>query len=93
MNSEESHMLSIGLTGGIGSGKTTVADLFAAHGVPVIDTDLIAHGITAPGGDAMPLIASQFGPEFVAGDGSLNRANAFSPMAPPRRGSKRSRIR
>ena len=67
-------MLSIGLTGGIGSGKTTVADLFAAHGVPVIDTDLIAHGITAPGGVAMPLIASQFGPEFVAGDGSLNRA-------------------
>ena len=67
-------MFSIGLTGGIGSGKTTVADLFAAHGVPVIDTDLIAHGITAPGGVAMPLIASQFGPEFVAGDGSLNRA-------------------
>jgi dephospho-CoA kinase len=67
-------MLSIGLTGGIGSGKTTVADLFAAHGVPVIDTDLIAHGITAPGGVAMPLIASQFGLEFVAGDGSLNRA-------------------
>ena len=67
-------MFSIGLTGGIGSGKTTVADLFAAHGVPVIDTDLIAHRITAPGGVAMPLIASQFGPEFVAGDGSLNRA-------------------
>jgi dephospho-CoA kinase len=67
-------MFSIGLTGGIGSGKTTVADLFAAHGVPVIDTDLIAHGITAPGGVAMPLIARQFGPEFVAGDGSLNRA-------------------
>ena len=51
-------MFSIGLTGGIGSGKTTVADLFAAHGVPVIDTDLIAHQITAPGGVAMPLIAS-----------------------------------
>jgi dephospho-CoA kinase len=51
-------MFSIGLTGGIGSGKTTVADLFATHGVPVIDTDLIAHGITAPGGVAMPLIES-----------------------------------
>jgi dephospho-CoA kinase len=66
-------MISIGLTGGIGSGKTTVADLFAAHGVPVIDTDLIAHGITAPGGVAMPLIASEFGSEYVAADGSLDR--------------------
>jgi dephospho-CoA kinase len=67
-------MFSIGLTGGIGSGKTTVADLFAAHGVPVIDTDLIAHGITAPGGVAMPLIEREFGREFVAQDGSLDRA-------------------
>ncbi|SAL70357.1 dephospho-CoA kinase [Caballeronia telluris] len=67
-------MFSIGLTGGIGSGKTTVADLFAAHGVTVIDTDLIAHGITAPGGVAMPLIESEFGREFVAQDGSLDRA-------------------
>ncbi|MDR5751706.1 MULTISPECIES: dephospho-CoA kinase [unclassified Caballeronia] len=67
-------MFSIGLTGGIGSGKTTVADLFAAHGVTVIDTDLIAHGITAPGGVAMPLIESKFGREFVAQDGSLDRA-------------------
>jgi dephospho-CoA kinase len=67
-------MFSIGLTGGIGSGKTTVADLFAARGVPVIDTDLIAHGITAPGGVAMPLIEREFGREFVAQDGSLDRA-------------------
>jgi dephospho-CoA kinase len=67
-------MFSIGLTGGIGSGKTTVADLFAAHGVTVIDTDLIAHGITAPGGVAMPLIESEFGREFVAENGSLDRA-------------------
>ena len=67
-------MFSIGLTGGIGSGKTTVADMFAARGVPIIDTDLIAHQITAPGGVAMPLIESTFGPEYVAADGSLDRA-------------------
>ena len=67
-------MFSIGFTGGIGSGKTTVADMFAARGVPVIDTDLIAHQITAPGGVAMPLIESAFGPQYVAADGSLDRA-------------------
>jgi dephospho-CoA kinase len=71
---KELRMYSIGLTGGIGSGKTTVADCFASHGVPLIDTDLIAHQITAPGGVAMPLIASRFGPEYVAADGSLDRA-------------------
>jgi dephospho-CoA kinase len=67
-------MFAVGLTGGIGSGKSTVADLFAAHGVPLVDTDLIAHRITAPHGIAMPLIAAEFGDSFVAADGSLNRA-------------------
>ncbi|WP_175945158.1 dephospho-CoA kinase [Caballeronia sp. BCC1704] len=67
-------MFSIGLTGGIGSGKSTVADLFAARGVPLVDTDLIAHQVSAPGGVAMPLIASEFGSAFVAPDGSLDRA-------------------
>ncbi|KMY86752.1 Dephospho-CoA kinase [Candidatus Paraburkholderia calva] len=67
-------MFSIGLTGGIGSGKSTVADMFAARGVPLVDTDLIAHQVTAPEGVAMPLIASEFGPEFVAASGALNRA-------------------
>lgn len=66
-------MFSIGLTGGIGSGKSTVADRFAAHGVPLVDTDLIAHQVTAPGGVAMPLIASEFGDAFVAPDGALDR--------------------
>ncbi|HEY1610381.1 MAG TPA: dephospho-CoA kinase, partial [Paraburkholderia sp.] len=47
-------MFVVGLTGGIGSGKSTVADLFAARGVPVVDTDVIAHRITAPHGIAMP---------------------------------------
>jgi dephospho-CoA kinase len=67
-------MFVVGLTGGIGSGKSTVADLFAAHGVPLVDTDLIAHRITAPHGIAMPLIAGEFGAAFVAADGSLDRA-------------------
>ncbi|AIO34112.1 dephospho-CoA kinase [Burkholderia cenocepacia] len=67
-------MFSVGLTGGIGSGKTTVADLFAARGATLVDTDLIAHRITAPGGLAMPAIEQAFGPDFVAADGSLDRA-------------------
>ncbi|MGF6567956.1 dephospho-CoA kinase [Paraburkholderia sp. GAS333] len=67
-------MFVVGLTGGIGSGKSTVADLFAAHGVPLVDTDLIAHRITAPRGLAMPQIAAEFGEAFVAPDGSLDRA-------------------
>ena len=67
-------MFAVGLTGGIGSGKSTVADLFAAHGVPLVDTDLIAHRITAPHGIAMPQIAAEFGASFVAADGSLDRA-------------------
>jgi dephospho-CoA kinase len=68
-------MFVVGLTGGIGSGKSTVADLFAAHGVPLVDTDLIAHRITAPHGIAMPRIAAEFGAAFVAADGSLDRAS------------------
>ena len=67
-------MFAIGLTGGIGSGKTTVADLFAARGASLVDTDLIAHRITAPAGLAMPAIKQAFGPDFVAADGSLDRA-------------------
>ena len=65
---------SIGLTGGIGCGKTTVADLFAALGATLIDTDLIAHRLTAPQGQAMPAIVAEFGPQFAAADGALERA-------------------
>ena len=65
---------SIGLTGGIGCGKTTVADLFAALGATLIDTDLIAHCLTAPQGPAMPAIVAEFGPQFAAADGALERA-------------------
>jgi dephospho-CoA kinase len=66
--------LSIGLTGGIGSGKSLVADLFATHGATIIDTDLIAHALTGPGGAAMPAIREAFGEAFLTADGALNRA-------------------
>ena len=63
----------IGLTGGIGSGKTAVSDLLAKLGAGIVDTDLIAHQITAPHGAAIALIEKQFGPEFISADGALNR--------------------
>ncbi|TYQ17188.1 UNVERIFIED_ORG: dephospho-CoA kinase [Zoogloea ramigera] len=63
----------VGLTGGIGSGKSTVADLFAARGASIIDTDVIAHSLTAPGGAAMPAIVQAFGAEFADADGALDR--------------------
>lgn len=73
-DSSDTSRFSIGLTGGIGSGKTTVADMFAKRGAAIIDTDLIAHRLTASGGAAIPDIRSQFGPEFLNADGSMNRA-------------------
>ena len=65
---------SIGLTGGIGSGKTTVANMFAERGASIVDTDVIAHSLTAPGGPAMPAIIAEFGPEFADASGALDRA-------------------
>lgn len=67
-------MLRIGLTGGIGSGKSTVAALFAARGVPVIDTDVIAHGLVEPGQPALAEIAARFGADLLDGTGRLDRA-------------------
>ena len=65
----------IGLTGGIGSGKSTVAAaLVEFGGMRLIDTDAISRALTLPGGAAMPAIAAQFGPAFVAADGALDRA-------------------
>ena len=64
----------VGLTGGIGSGKSTVADLFAARGAAIVDTDAIAHELTRANGAAMPEIVAAFGPSVLAADGSLNRA-------------------
>ncbi|MDT8382968.1 MAG: dephospho-CoA kinase [Gammaproteobacteria bacterium] len=67
-------MLIIGLTGGIGSGKSTVAHYFEALGVPVIDADIIARELVAPGQPALGEIAHQLGPELVLADGNLDRA-------------------
>ncbi|MGB6053853.1 MAG: dephospho-CoA kinase [Burkholderiaceae bacterium] len=64
----------VGLTGGIGSGKSLVADLFAAHGAAIIDTDLIAHQLTMPGGLAIPAISAAFGAGFIDADGAMDRA-------------------
>lgn len=64
----------VGLTGGIGSGKSAVGRLFEAQGVTVVDTDAIAHELTAPGGAAMAAIGAEFGPAVVAADGALDRA-------------------
>jgi len=66
--------LRIGLTGGIGSGKSTAARRFAALGALVVDTDALAHALTAPGGAALPAIAAAFGPEMIAADGAMDRA-------------------
>jgi dephospho-CoA kinase len=63
----------IGLTGGIGSGKTTVSDMLRALGAGVIDTDLISHQITAPGGEAISLITNMFGMDLIDSQGALNR--------------------
>ena len=64
----------VGLTGGIGSGKSAAAAHFAGLGAEVVDTDRIAHALTAPGGAAMDGIRSTFGATFIAADGSLDRA-------------------
>ncbi len=63
----------VGLTGGIGSGKSTVADFFAEQGVEVVDADIIAREVVAPGEPALAAIAAHFGPELIATDGNLDR--------------------
>ena len=64
----------IGLTGGIGSGKSAVSELLGALGAGIIDTDLISHEVTAPGGKAIPMITKAFGAEFIDSQGALNRS-------------------
>jgi dephospho-CoA kinase len=64
----------VGVTGGIGSGKSSAAALFAERGAGIVDTDDIAHEMTRPGGRAMPAIITAFGPGIAAADGSLDRA-------------------
>ena len=66
--------LCIGLTGGIGSGKSTVAALFAEHGAGIVDTDAIAHRLTQAGGEAIAAIRAAFGNGYIMDNGSLDRA-------------------
>jgi dephospho-CoA kinase len=77
--------LCIGLTGGIGCGKSTVAGLFAEHGAAIIDTDTIAHRLTQAGGAAIPEIRKAFGNDYLTADDALDRAKmrglVFSDMA------------
>lgn len=64
----------IGLTGGIGSGKSTVAAALSRRGALIVDTDLIARQLTAPQGAALPAIAEAFGSAMIGADGALDRA-------------------
>ena len=65
--------LVVGLTGGIGSGKSAAAEEFARLGATIVDADRIAHDLTGPRGKAMPQIEERFGSEFVAADGGMDR--------------------
>ncbi len=64
----------VGLTGGIGSGKSTVASLFREQGIVVIDSDVISHQLTQAGGAAIALIGMAFGEEYLTAGGALDRA-------------------
>ena len=87
--SQPHRIFRLGLTGGIGSGKSTVASLLADRGAAVVDADAIARAVTAPNGSAMPAIAQTFGAEFVDAQGALDRermrALAFSDPAAKKR--------
>lgn len=63
----------VGVTGGIGSGKTTVANLFAGKGIEVIDADVIARQVVEPGSEGLKAIAEKFGASMLNDDGTLNR--------------------
>ena len=66
-------MFKVGLTGGIGCGKSTVSDIFVSLGVPVIDSDVIAREVVAPGEVGLKQIVAHFGEQIVNTDGTLNR--------------------
>jgi dephospho-CoA kinase len=74
VKSQTQEPLRIGLTGGIASGKSTVADMFADLGVPVIDTDVIARDVVRPGQPALEEIREAFGAGVIAADGTLDRS-------------------
>ncbi|MGW8390797.1 dephospho-CoA kinase [Pseudoduganella sp. HUAS MS19] len=64
----------VGLTGGIGSGKSLIANMFADRGASIVDTDQIAHSLTGPNGAAMPDILAEFGPHMADSQGAMDRA-------------------
>lgn len=64
----------VGLTGGIGSGKSLIANMFADRGASIVDTDQIAHSLTGPNGAAMPDILAEFGPQMADSQGAMDRA-------------------
>lgn len=65
--------LVVGITGGIGSGKSTVAELLQEQGAALVDTDAIAHALTAPGGKAIALIRAEFGDDYINPQGAMDR--------------------
>lgn len=73
LSRSESPAFAVGLTGGIGSGKSAVAEIFGLLGAAIVDSDAIAHALTAPGGDAIAAIAQQFGAQYIGPDGALDR--------------------
>ena len=66
-------MFSVGLTGGIASGKTTISDLFAKRGVPIIDTDIISRALLEPGELAFDQVCAHFGDKILGADGRIDR--------------------
>ena len=73
-DSKNSKRLIIGLTGGIGSGKTAATDLFAAQGIDIVDADIVARQVVTPGAPALESIKAEFGDEYIDAEGQLNRA-------------------
>jgi dephospho-CoA kinase len=71
-------MFVVGLTGGVGSGKSTAADMFAELGAGIVDTDRISHELTAPGGAAIPALRDAFGADYIAANGALDRGKMRS---------------
>lgn len=66
--------LIIGLTGGIGCGKSTISDEFARLGITIVDADIIAREVVAPNSPGLSAIVTRFGHDIIAADGSLDRA-------------------
>ena len=66
-------MFMVGLTGGIGSGKSTIANLFSEYGISIIDTDLISHQIIQPDGPAYQTVIDHFGQDILSADNTINR--------------------